>query len=115
MKVQQFENLPMVVILNCLAKYFEDGIMPRVLESIESGEMHLDESHDWKWIGEGQEPLFGKLMFGSPFAEIDSKKWERTVTVEEVPMAKIIMGEFLDFIMTQANQLLALHIDMEGD
>jgi hypothetical protein len=115
MKVQQLENLPMVVILNCLAKYFEDGIMPRVLESIESNEVVLDKSVDWKWIGEGPEPRFGKLMFGSPFVTIDQKRWERVETVEETPMAKVIMNEFLEFIEMQASQLSALHIDVKGD
>lgn len=116
MKVQQLENLPMVVILNCLAKYFEDGIMPRVLESIKSGEIFEEKSYDWRWIGQGQQPE--PRVGPTTFFMIDTRhlrpdEWKHVETVTEVPMAKIIMQEFLDFVMTQADQLSALHVDME--
>ena len=107
--MKQLENGQLIVILNCLAKYFEDGIMPRVLESIKNGETFEETKIEWKWTGEGKEPI----GFAKTLSVLNRQNWELIENVTaEVPMAKQIMAEFLEFIQEQIGYLSVVEIDL---
>lgn len=107
--MKQLKNGQLVVILNCLAKYFEDGIMPRVLESIETGETFEEKRQEWRWIGNGNEPV----GVARSISQLSRQNWEVSeVVVDNVPMAKLIMDEFVDFIQEQVGYLSIVEIDL---
>lgn len=107
--MKQLENGQLVVILNCLAKYFEDGIMPRVLESIKTGETFEEKRQEWKWTGNGSQPI----GIARTISQLSRQNWEVSeVVVDNVPMAKLIMDEFVDFIQEQVGYLSKVEIDL---